>query len=547
MSRLLFIALFSISTLVLVSALAAPAIGYYDTVVVGTVLGEPSGRQNIYTFTIQIDEVISAPPRAKNVYVGSKVLVHVDLGKCPNVDWPIHAGDRVEVAAMWDGDLYVASEDNYVRMVWEFTIKAESLKQYAELGESVHYKMTIEPVSGAAREVWLSVSGLPPGVGYSFDPPSGYPPFTSVLTITVPEDVEVGAYTFLITAASDGKSESIEATLVVEAPSPTPSPPTTLYVAAAAGAIAAIAGGIAGVVLLKPKPLKGIEKFLEKMKREIPVDTKVRYYTVTITNESEEAVEDLEVMVKVPPPSVLARVFAKSQVKGNRVQLGVLGPGESREGSFVTVTAMPKVELPVKLPISPKKPTVDVRYVARGGVREQTLKVNGVVLTEDRILMRYKLELDVGDEISSLSGDINAIRGAITAGKIKKPKVLYNVLLIENGSKEDMLDVEAFITAPKTLILVGKRAVSTPVVEAGGLWEARFITVQSELKILKLLGGVKVGVRYRMAGEEYAIGVGVGETAKMPRDVNIKVKAYDIRDRRTLLKAVYEEAKRLIK
>jgi len=249
--------------------------------------------------------------------------------------------------------------------------------------------------------------------------------------------------------------------------------------------------------------------------------------------------------LEVSPPSFLVKVIARSRIWERTVQVGSLGPGESKEIDFVTATIMPEIKVPV--PVPQGKPSVTVRYTVHGEAREYQLKPNEAVLTDDRIFMRLKLEFDLDSEIAGLRKDLDTIRHIIDTRKIKLPKALYNVLVVQNGSKVPISDVEVALDVPATQILVGERTFSMPVIGAGDVARIRFGTIKPEFKALELLGKVRARMRYQLMDESYDVELEAGEVMKTPENVITEIKVYDLEDRISLLEALRDEIKEIAK
>ncbi|GEM_PF-4815286 len=77
--------------------------------------------------------------------------------------------------------------------------------------------MTVTSSGGFSKPVQLSAGGVPKGVNISISPSTGTPPFESIITLSVPEDVDTGEYTITLTASGGGKTHSTTYTLQVMA------------------------------------------------------------------------------------------------------------------------------------------------------------------------------------------------------------------------------------------------------------------------------------------------------------------------------------------
>ncbi|MBS7654986.1 zinc ribbon domain-containing protein [Candidatus Bathyarchaeota archaeon] len=78
------------------------------------------------------------------------------------------------------------------------------------------YNITVNIVSGVPEPIQLELIGVPIGVSYYFDPPSGIPRYTSTLTLTVAKNLPVGLYSMVIKASGGGKERYKPITLIIE-------------------------------------------------------------------------------------------------------------------------------------------------------------------------------------------------------------------------------------------------------------------------------------------------------------------------------------------
>jgi len=100
-------------------------------------------------------------------------------------------------------------------VAFDFGLYVSPERREVRQGSSVGYTITVSLISGTAEEVQLSVSGLPEGATYHFDPSSGTPPFPSVLTITVGPNTPPGTYKITIVGTGGGTTRTASITLVV--------------------------------------------------------------------------------------------------------------------------------------------------------------------------------------------------------------------------------------------------------------------------------------------------------------------------------------------
>lgn len=90
----------------------------------------------------------------------------------------------------------------------DFDLTVNPSSQIISAGQTATYSLAVNPSAGFNSPVTLVVSGLPAGVTGSFNPPSGTPPYTSVLMLSSGTSVPAGNYAVTITASGGGKTHS---------------------------------------------------------------------------------------------------------------------------------------------------------------------------------------------------------------------------------------------------------------------------------------------------------------------------------------------------
>jgi hypothetical protein len=101
---------------------------------------------------------------------------------------------------------------------FNFTIAVTSSNISVVKGGSFSIAVDVVILRGEAQEVSFSLSGLPAGATYVLNPPSGKPPFTSRLTITVPEEAPAGTYLVTLRGVGGGLSRTVTFRLSVAEP-----------------------------------------------------------------------------------------------------------------------------------------------------------------------------------------------------------------------------------------------------------------------------------------------------------------------------------------
>ena len=82
-------------------------------------------------------------------------------------------------------------------------------------GQVASYSVSITGMNGFNSQVSLSVVGAPAGVNPVFTVPSGTPDFNSVLTMSLPSNVQTGSFTLQITALGGGITKIANVILVI--------------------------------------------------------------------------------------------------------------------------------------------------------------------------------------------------------------------------------------------------------------------------------------------------------------------------------------------
>ncbi|MEM3004638.1 MAG: hypothetical protein QXK96_05005, partial [Candidatus Bathyarchaeia archaeon] len=99
---------------------------------------------------------------------------------------------------------------------FDFSVSANPPSLTIKAGETATLTTTASLVSGSPANTALALSGLPAGATFSFNPPTGSPTFTSVLTITTTSTVTPGSYVLTITGTSGSLSKTATVTLSIQ-------------------------------------------------------------------------------------------------------------------------------------------------------------------------------------------------------------------------------------------------------------------------------------------------------------------------------------------
>ena len=202
----------------------------------------------------------------------------------------------------------------------------------------------------------------------------------------------------------------------------------------------------------------------------------------------------------------------------------------------MTAIVQPKVK--VTVPLSAKKPTITVRYSVLGEQKEYQMKPDMVIFTDERIFMMLKLQFDLDNEIVDLKKEFNIIKEIITSRKIRFSAIQYNVLTVQNGSKEPISDLKIVLEVPATQTLVGENTFSIPVIKANDIKRIRFSIINPELKDMEMLEHVKAKIQYQLMGKNFDIKVEAREAVKTPENIITEIKVYDLETRIGLLETL---------
>ena len=135
----------------------------------------------------------------------------------PNYGFKLVGDDQIGVVNLWAREASVA--DNRPKLVITYKIPAIDVDATpssvtVKQGESATYQVSVT-ASDYTGNVQLSLTGLPSGSAYSFNPNSGTPPFNSILTVTTSDSTPPGTYTLKIKAQGTGVQDTKNVKLVV--------------------------------------------------------------------------------------------------------------------------------------------------------------------------------------------------------------------------------------------------------------------------------------------------------------------------------------------
>ncbi len=121
------------------------------------------------------------------------------------------------VTGVGGGKTHTATIKLTVSQAPDFRIDVSPPSVSVSQGQVASYSVSISGLNGFNSQVSLSVSGAPAGVNPVFTVPSGTPSFNSILTVTLPGNVQTGSFTLQITASGGGLTKIANAVLVISA------------------------------------------------------------------------------------------------------------------------------------------------------------------------------------------------------------------------------------------------------------------------------------------------------------------------------------------
>jgi hypothetical protein len=115
------------------------------------------------------------------------------------------------------GKTHAATIRLIVSQAKDFRIEISPPTQTISQGQATSYSLSIVGLNEFNSQVSLSLVGLPAGASYAFSVPSGTPDFSSILTVTLPNNVQTGSFTLTITGSGGGLNRVTNAVLVITA------------------------------------------------------------------------------------------------------------------------------------------------------------------------------------------------------------------------------------------------------------------------------------------------------------------------------------------
>jgi hypothetical protein len=115
-----------------------------------------------------------------------------------------------------------------VEASFDFAVSVSPTEQTVAQGQSASYVVFVDLVSGAPVTVDLSIQNLPAGISVAFDPQSGRPSYSSLLTVSTTQSTPPGQVALTVTGTGGGKRETADLTLIVSGGQAQTTPSETL-------------------------------------------------------------------------------------------------------------------------------------------------------------------------------------------------------------------------------------------------------------------------------------------------------------------------------
>ncbi len=98
----------------------------------------------------------------------------------------------------------------------DFALSISPTERTVEAGSEAMFTVEVTPVGDFDQAVHLSVSGLPEDTTYSFTRPSGVPPFSTTLTVSIQTSTPEGSSAITVSGSAGSLSHSVTAQLTVQ-------------------------------------------------------------------------------------------------------------------------------------------------------------------------------------------------------------------------------------------------------------------------------------------------------------------------------------------
>jgi uncharacterized membrane protein len=174
-----------------------------------------------------------APSDTLGVMAAETVVISGSGSQSANPRWGEYSSmniDPVDDCTFWYTSEYLKTDGNFnwstriasfrlpgcgTEPTPDFVLSATPPSNTVTQGSGASYSVSVSPLQGFTGTVGLSVSGLPSGTGYSFNPASIAGSGASELSITTSSSTPPGTYALTVTGVSGSLTHSAPVTLVV--------------------------------------------------------------------------------------------------------------------------------------------------------------------------------------------------------------------------------------------------------------------------------------------------------------------------------------------
>lgn len=103
---------------------------------------------------------------------------------------------------------------------FDFSISVSPTEQAVTPGQSAAYVVLVDLISGTSVRVLLDTQNTIAGITVSFDPPSGKPPYNSLLTVSTTQSAPPGQVAITVTGTGGGKTLTADLALIISGGQP---------------------------------------------------------------------------------------------------------------------------------------------------------------------------------------------------------------------------------------------------------------------------------------------------------------------------------------
>lgn len=158
--------------------------------------GEPSGVTKMFS------------PSSGNPMFSSSLTLTVASSASPG-------SYSITVTGTGGGEIHAAAFTLIISQAEDFRIDVNPASLTVAQGQVASYSFNVVGLNGFNSQVSLSVSGYPSGANSVLSVPSGTPDFSTILTVTLPSNVQTGSFTLTITGTGGGLNRVANVVLII--------------------------------------------------------------------------------------------------------------------------------------------------------------------------------------------------------------------------------------------------------------------------------------------------------------------------------------------